>query len=71
MRSSKNFKRIHSPNTKWSFLIIHKAGNVGIFVLHEFDHKLDVVISRINLISKHYDKSKFVLKFIQLIKIPN
>ena len=31
--------------------------------------KLDVVISHINLISKHHDKCKFALKVIQLVII--
>ena len=37
----------------------------------KFVNKLDVVISDINFISKLSDKYKFVLKFIQLVAIPN
>ena len=34
----------------------HKVGNVGIFVLLEFENRLDATISHMDIISKHDDK---------------
>ena len=52
-----------------SFPVIHKVDNVGIFVLLKFENKLNVVIVHTNFISKHHDKYKFALKFIQFVTI--
>ena len=54
-----------------SFPVIHKVGNIDIFVLLKFGNKLDVVISHINFISKQYDKCKFVLELVLLGTIVN
>ena len=54
-----------------SFPVIHKVGNVGIFVLLKFENKLNREISHFNFISKHYDKCKFALKLIWLIPVSN
>ena len=44
-----------------------QIGNVGIFALLKFENKLDIVITRINFISKKHDKCKYALKFIELV----
>ena len=41
------------------------------YVLLEFKNKFDAFTSHINFISKHYDKCKFALNFIQHVTIPN
>ena len=38
-----------------SFPVIHKVGNVGIFVLLKFENKLDTVFGHFNFNSKHHD----------------
>ena len=43
-------------NIKSSFLVIHKVGNVDIFVLVKFENKIDKKISHWNCDSKYYDK---------------
>ena len=51
--------------------MIHKVGNIGIFVLLNFGNKLDIVISRINFNSMHQDKCKLPEQIILLITIYN
>ena len=51
-----------------SFSEIHRAGNVGIFVLLKFENNSDVVI---NFNTKYYDNCNCALKCIQLVNIPN
>ena len=48
-----------------------RVGKVDIFVLLEFEDKLDREISLLNLNSKHHDKYKFALKLIILWPIYN
>ena len=51
-----------------SFPVLHKVGNIGIFVLPLL-WKWDgyMVIIYFNFNSKHHDKCKFVLTFIPLV----
>ena len=63
-------KKPHCLVTYLSFPVIHKVGNVGIFVLLKFENKLDAVISDFIFNSMHPDKLKFALKFIQPVIIP-
>ena len=51
-----------SNNT--SFPVMEKDGNVGIFVLLNFENILDTVINPINLNQMHHFKFKFVQQFI-------
>ena len=44
-----------------------EVGNVGIFILLNFENKLEIVVSHIAFNSKHHDKSIFALKMIQLV----
>ena len=50
-----------------SFLVIHKFGNVDIFVLLKFENNLDTVVGYINFYSKQHDEYKSTLKFIHLV----
>ena len=45
-----------------SFPVIHKVGNVAIFVLLKFQNKLGGEIRLFNLNSTHNDKGKLALK---------
>ena len=50
--------------------IIHKGGNVGIFVLHKFENELDTVTGQMNFYSLQLDKCKYRSKFIHLNLFP-
>ena len=54
-----------------SFPVIHKVGNVGIFVLVKCETKLDKEINHFSFNSKHYKKCKFTLKLIGLLTVSN
>ena len=58
-------------NSFSSFPVIHKVGNIRIFLLLKFGKKLDREINHFNFNSKHYDKSKFTLKLIGLLTVFN
>ena len=68
--SLRNFPVAPTPYRQSSFSVIHKFGDIDIFVLLKIENKLDVAISQMNFISKQYDKCKFVLKFVSLVTIP-
>ena len=55
---------VHPPamKTKWSFSVIYKF---KIFVLLEFENKLDIGINNFNFNSKYHGKCEFVLKLIR------
>ena len=48
-----------------SFPVIHKVGNVGIFVFLKFENKLDREINSLNFNTKHKHQCKIVLKLIR------
>ena len=53
------------------FPVIHKVGNIDIFVLLRFfKNNLGMVISHIYFLSKDHVKCKFTLKVIQFLMIP-
>ena len=54
-----------------SFSVIHKVGNVDIFVLLKFGNKMDTEISHFNYNSKYYDKCKSASKLIRLLSDDN
>ena len=54
--------------TTYEFSVIHKVGNVEIFVLLKFENR---ELSHFNLNSKHYGKCKFTLKLIWLLTFSN
>ena len=55
-----------------SFRIIHEVGNVGIFVLLNFENKMDTVEKSVTItIIESTDKCKFALKLIRLLAISN
>ena len=54
-----------------SFQVIHKVGNVGIFVLFKFENTLIREIKYFNFNSKHHDKCEFSLKFIWVSTVSN
>ena len=54
-----------------SFPVIHKVGNIGIFVLLKFENKMEREIIHLNYNSEHHDKCKFVLKLIKLLTVSN
>ena len=68
LHSQGKFCRIHGSFGK-EFLMIHKVGNIRIFVLLIFGNKLDIVISRINCNSMHQDNCKLPKQNILLITI--
>ena len=51
--------------------LIHKFGNVGIFVLLKFENMLDREINPLNFNSKHYDKCKYSLKHTGFLTVSN
>ena len=54
-----------------SFPVRHKVGNVGIFVLLNFEDILDREIDLFHFNTNHYDKCKFTLKLILISTISN
>ena len=48
---------------------MHKGGNVGIFVLLEFENKSDIVRSRLKFYSMLHEKCIFTLKWIKLLSV--
>ena len=42
-----------------SFPVIHKVGNVGIFVLPKFENKQNTVYNHFNFDSKHLGQQEF------------
>ena len=51
--------------------MLHNVGNIGIFVLLKFEHKLDTVVSHININSKQHDKYKLAYKSLRnCTKVP-
>ena len=51
------------------FPVLHKVGNVDIFVLPKFENKLHTVISDIYFILMYLDQFHFTVKLFQLITI--
>ena len=58
-------------NQQSSFPKIHKVDNVGIFVLLQFENKLNGGINYFNISSKYHDKCKFALKLILFLIVCN
>ena len=54
-----------------SFPIIHKVGNIGIFVLLKFDRNIAREISHFNYNLEHFDNCKCSLKMIMLLTVYN
>ena len=54
-----------------SFVVFQKVGNVGNFALLKFENKWDILISELNVNSKHRGKCQFALNLIQLSTISN
>ena len=48
----------------FSLPVIHKVGNVGIFVLLKFGNKIDTMINHFNFNSKHHDTYNFSLEVV-------
>ena len=44
--------------------MIHKVGNVDIFVLPKFENKMDRETIHFNCNSKHFDNGEFALKLV-------
>ena len=51
--------------------MIHKVGNVDIFLLLKFENKIAREICHSDYNSKHYDKCKFDLKLIKFLTVSN
>ena len=59
------------PGHSLEFSCNTQIGNAGIFVLLEFENKLDREISHFNLNSKSHVKCKFTLKQIWFLTVSN
>ena len=64
------FEDTEGTLVKSSFPVIHKVGNVLIFVLLKYENKLNVVFSHITFISKHHGKRKFAINSFRLQQFP-